>query len=234
MFKCNIHGIEIEMPFPYDTDSGEKFGILQCYSHLNEGILKGGWEQCERDRINRFLPDADLIEFGAGTGFLSCFSNKKLNNKKHVSFEANPLLIPIIKHNRDINGCNFEVVNKAYHGTDKIIDYLVTTPYDNIVSLPQPVTFRVESLNLSDVIRDYGFNEYSLLMDIEGYEIGLVGEAEALKKCNCIVLEHHRSGFEAGHRGFNDSIDVSRFLLDNGFVMKDKCGCANWIGVYGR
>ena len=233
-FRCEVHGVIIEMPFAMDNGQ-EKFGIVQCEQHLRSGVATGGWEQCERDRTNRFLPDTNVIEFGGGTGFLSCFTNKLIGaDKKHIVYEANPILKQVIEHNRDINGCNFEVVTKAYHGSEKLIDYLVTNPHDNIASLQEPVTFRIEAVNLGDIVREYGLEEYALVMDVEGYEIGLVNESEALKKCRSIIIEIHRSGAEAGGRGFDDSINVHQFLLDEGFTLLDRCPCIGWVGAYER
>lgn len=233
MFRGVYNGITIELPFP-DAAEGVRVGCLQSSGFVG-GFERGLWEPCEIDKISRFLPrDIDVIEFGAGSGYISCFTNKLLQGKRHIVFEANPILTPIIENNRDINGCNFEVVGKAYAFGKPFIDYPVTTAHDNIVALSRPVVFKVEAVSLGDVVEQYNLDWYSLIMDIEGAEFDIVNEAKALEKCKHMIIEIHSSGAEAGHRGFDDSADIKGFLTSLGFVLKDNCGCANRNYVYER
>lgn len=240
MFSGEYNGIKIELPFINNAEfirSSEKvkYGCIQSDGFVG-GFEKGAWEPCEIDKITRFLPrDIDVIEFGAGSGYTACFTNKLLEGKRHIVFEANPLLIPVIENNRDINGCNFEVVGKAYAFGKSSIDYHVTNPVDNIVSLMYPVVFKVDAVSLSDVLEEYKLDDwYSIIMDIEGYEFDIVNEAKALEKCKLFIIEIHTPGAEAGHRGFDNSADVKGFLEGLGFVLKDNCGCPNRNYVYER
>jgi FkbM family methyltransferase len=235
MFDCSIHGVRIQLPFPNDVDweTSSKIGIYQS-SQIELALRMSTWEQCERVRVSKFLPDNHVIEFGAGTGFLACFSSKFLNNKKHIVFEPNPLLAPIVEHNRDLNSCNFEVVNKAYSAASSSVDFKVRVPGNAVVALKQPVIFKVEAVSLLDVVEEYGLEDYSLIMDIEGIEYELLNETEALKKCSTLILEIHEPGHEAGGEGFNNNIDLRKFLADQGLRLIDECKCINKVGVYAR
>jgi FkbM family methyltransferase len=232
VIKCEPFGIKIELPFPDDTGD-MTFGLYESAA-IEGSINNGGWEQCERARVKQFLPDAHIIEFGGGTGFMSCFANKLIKDKIHLVYEPNPFLIPIIQHNAELNGVNIKVINKAYGVTQKVIDFKVRHPGDAIVSLCNPVTFRIETISLKEILEQYSkINEYTLLIDVEGSETELIYEAEALKKCKTIIIDMHRPGFEAGGEGFA-WVDVNKFFLGQGFTLKDRCWCTNWVGVYVR
>ena len=50
----------------------------------------------------------------------------------------------------------------------------------------------IESLSLSQVINDYKINEYILVSDIEGSEVGiLLNDKESLVNCKQIIIETH-------------------------------------------
>ena len=235
MFRCTVWGVKIEMPYPNEQAGIRSPTGLAQAGAFEGAIACGGWEQCERDRIGRFLLDTDVIEFGGGTGFISCFTNKLMkNNRLHLVYEASPLLIEMIENNRNINGCNFKVINKAYNAVEKSINYEITNVIDNIVAYDTPTIFNVDAVSLADVLTEYPqIEEYTLVMDVEGSENGLVLESEALKKCKAVFIDIHKSGYEAGGKGFAWT-DVNKFLLEEGFVLKDRCGCVNWVGAYAR
>ena len=69
----------------------------------------------ERALIKRWLPnDLPVLEFGGGLGVVSCLVNRKLANpSRHVVVEADPGMISVLERNRNINGLNFTVINKA-------------------------------------------------------------------------------------------------------------------------
>lgn len=78
---------------------------------IANAVRCGGWEQCEQDRIKRFLPDLDVIELGGGLGYTACYIHQKISkDKKHIVVEANNKFIPIIQHHMSINKVNFEIV----------------------------------------------------------------------------------------------------------------------------
>jgi hypothetical protein len=63
------------------------------------------YELPERELIRKYLPsNARVLELGGGIGVVSCLTNSLLRDKHaHVVVEANPLLIPFLESNRDLN-----------------------------------------------------------------------------------------------------------------------------------
>lgn len=87
----------------------------QMTTKFKSGFFLHDYERDERETVKKFLDnDVPVIELGAGFGVISCTINKKLTNpKNHIVVEANPYLTLPLEKNRDMNGCQFTVVNKA-------------------------------------------------------------------------------------------------------------------------
>jgi len=69
-------------------------------------------EEETRHLSQQLSPDAKVLELGACLGYVSCLTNKLLNdNTKHVVLEANPNLIPSILRNKKENSCGFQIEN---------------------------------------------------------------------------------------------------------------------------
>jgi hypothetical protein len=100
------------------------------------------------------------------------------------------------------------------------------------VALSSPVTFKVDTVSIGAVAKEYGLNNYSVIMDVEGTEFEIIHDN--LDGCTFLLIEIHTPGCEAGHRGFDNSADVKGYLSSLGFKQKDKCGCPNCIYVYER
>lgn len=234
MINCISHGVVIDIQLPTDLD----IGVIMS-SAIEGAVRCGGWEQCERDRINRFLPDMDVIEVGAGLGFISCFTNKKLIDRQHIVLEANPLLIPILEHHKEINNSTFTILNKAYSCSEESVNFTVKSAHENIVGIAHAKVFNVPAISLSAILDEYNISEYSLVMDIEGAEIHLLEEPRSLDKCKMIIIEIHPSSCYTKDISMEPNpskyyVDVSKFLVEEGFVLKDRCGCPDWVGVYER
>lgn len=149
--KRVLNGVILDVDLPQDIAHG-----IEC----------GGWEQCEHDRVNRFLPDMDVIELGGGTGYISCFINKKLSpNRKHIVLESNTEWIPMIQNHAKLNNCHFDLINEAYSST---------------------------GLNLASIIKTFSIRDFVLVMDIEGAEVDLINnELSVLDSCKLAIIEFH-------------------------------------------
>lgn len=232
MINCVSHEVMIDIQLPSDLEVG-----CMMSSAIEDAIRRGGWEQCERARIDKFLPDMDVIEMGAGLGFISCITNRKLVNRQHIVIEANPLLIPILEHHMEINNITFTILNKAYNCSKKSVDFWVISAHENIVGIAHAKAFNVPAISLSEILDEYNINEYSLIMDIEGAEIHLIEEPRSLDKCKMIIIEIHPGSCYTKDVSMEPDpsiyhVDVNKFLVEEGFVLKDRCGCQNWVGVY--
>jgi len=157
-------------------------------------FIKGSYEAEERELIRKFVrPEDSVLEVGACLGIVSCVTNKLLrDNRRHVVVEGNPLCIPAIHRNRQLNQCGFLVENCALSNETEVTFYLHpvyivggTTQRES----NRPV--RVPGKSLAELDARYG--PFSvLIMDVEGAELEtLQPAAELLKKYRVVIIELH-------------------------------------------
>src|SRR6185436_18924272 len=100
----------------YRTD-GCQFSIPRNLTSLGyrSCFLRDTYEKEERELIKNLVRSNDsVLEFGACLGVVSCVTNKLLADKtKHVVVEANPLVIPSLYRNRELNQAGFLVEHCA-------------------------------------------------------------------------------------------------------------------------
>ena len=86
-------------------------------------IYFGIYEISERRLSQKFF-DLSLptIEIGSSIGGVACVTNKLLKDRsQHVVCECNPIVIPTLEKNRDINGCSFVIEARAVaYGADTV------------------------------------------------------------------------------------------------------------------
>ena len=159
-------------------------------------LITKKYEAAERQAVTRYLRrDLPVIELGGSMGVVACVTNKLLQDPKaHVVVEANPLVIPQLQHNRQLNGCEFEIVNRAIaYGLSSVSFRPSTNMAGSSITRPgdaAPVT--VEAVQLTDIVEQRGFQTFSLICDIEGLEYDLVcQESTVLTKADSIIMETH-------------------------------------------
>lgn len=93
------------------TDIIEHFGIRLRIDpeimspRLMEVVREGRYETPEARKIGKIIQQGDIIlEIGAGIGFMTALMLKNPVVERVISFEANPLLIPIIQRTLSDNG----------------------------------------------------------------------------------------------------------------------------------
>jgi 16S rRNA A1518/A1519 N6-dimethyltransferase RsmA/KsgA/DIM1 with predicted DNA glycosylase/AP lyase activity len=74
----------------------------------------GVFEKHERETIKRCLdPNLPVVEVGGCIGVVACTTNRLLQEpSKHVVVEANPDLVPVLEANRQLNQCEFVVLQR--------------------------------------------------------------------------------------------------------------------------
>jgi FkbM family methyltransferase len=159
-------------------------------------LITNKYESAERHAVVRYLRrDLPVIEFGGSMGVVACVTNKRLTDPTaHVVVEANPLAIPRLEYNRNLNGCRFEIVNRAVaYGADSVTFRPSSDLAGSSITRDgdePPVT--VPTVALGDLAHDRGFNRFGLVCDIEGLEYDLVcQEADVLRNADTIILETH-------------------------------------------
>src|ERR1700754_3666504 len=140
-------------------------------------MLLGRYEQAERYVLRRYLdPGLPVIELGAAIGVVSVLTNRRLKDpSRHVVVEANPTLIPVLKRNRDLNGCGFTVVNKAVgYETDAVTLYLGRSILGSSAQIESASAVTVPAVSVGELADAYGFESFMLICDIECSEVDLV------------------------------------------------------------
>lgn len=176
---------------PIDPDINKEY-IIDYY--------EGQYERLEVNACYEYLDENDdVIELGAGTGYVSAhISNILGESSKQISLEANPRFIQIIKKVKDINGCNFILLNKAYTSDGSIIDFYpherpisgATTPQEQR-KYGEPK--EVEGINIKNIQRQFDVDDFALVSDIEGAEHGFIrNELNVLEEnCRLLIIELH-------------------------------------------
>jgi FkbM family methyltransferase len=136
-----------------------------------------------------------VVELGGSIGVVACVTNKLLKDQTaHLVVEANPLAIPYLERNKQLNRCKFEIMNRAvaygsntvtFRPSSDMCGNSVTTAGDE-----NPVT--IPTAQLRDLLHHRGFSRFNLVCDIEGMEYDLVrNEADVLKRADTIIIETH-------------------------------------------
>jgi len=184
-------------------------------------IIANKYEIYERQIIQNNLPDHEpVIELGASIGVVSCTVNRRLAAPaQHVVVEANPELIPTLKKNRDMNRCQFAIVEAAIgYGNDSI------PFFSNGMSLAGSIygkgqTMEVPAKTLQAIAEDAGFRHFTLISDIEGSEIGLLEhEMDFVREHVGLILMETHDETPYGEDGVKLVLEK---LAANGFEMVD-------------
>jgi FkbM family methyltransferase len=205
--------------------------VFSTNSPLIETSQKGemlfGWhEREERRLLKRWLRvDLPIVEFGGGLGVISCLANRRLDRpEKHVVVEANPEIVPLLEQNRVLNGCRFRVVNKALVHGKEAVEFGINSRFTASRIDGPGTSISVGATTLAAIADESGFDQISLICDIEGAETALVEhEIDALRKrVRMFLVEIHPGiiGEEAESR-------IIGTLESAGFVLREHHGI-NW------
>jgi len=169
-------------------------------------LLSGRYELAEMEMTRRFIdPSLPTIELGGSIGVLATLANRLLDHpENHVVVEANPLVAPILRKNRDLNGGKFEIVEAAVAYGSPTIKFTIgrdcmtgSTKYDGARVVEVPTT------TLRQLIDSRGFGMVNLIVDIEGAEFDLARhELDALKNhVKVFIVETHEYLLKDGSTG---------------------------------
>jgi FkbM family methyltransferase len=157
-------------------------------------FLRGDYEEEERALIRKFLKPSDrVLELGACLGIVSCTTNRLLEDKTaHVVVEANPLLIPSIYANRELNKAGFLIEHCAVSNKPEETFYLHPT-YIVGGSSQRPTSraVRLPGRSFRDLDARYGpFT--TLVIDVEGSELDVFeASRDLLARYRLVVAELH-------------------------------------------
>lgn len=159
-------------------------------------LLSDLYEEPERKALRTFLDlELPVVELGACIGVVSCLTNRHLRKpENHVVVEANPALLPLLEENRARNGCRFKIVHAAVSHGAETITFSVD---DNILASSMHgnhgQAVAVSTVTLERLLNEHGFQQATLICDIEGAELELVDhELKTLgERISTIIIELH-------------------------------------------
>ena len=142
-------------------------------------LLFGLHEIEERRLIKSWLPpELPLVELGGGLGVVSCLANQIIRDpSRHVVVEANPYMVQTLERNRELNGRRFQVVNRAIGYDADRVSLAIDPEFvgSNLAAAGQVAeSIEVPTTSVLRVVEDAGFDEFSLIADIEGLEAEVI------------------------------------------------------------
>lgn len=210
----------VGMPTDIVRLDGCKFTIDKRYVPTNvvDLLISNRYEGPERRTLKDFLdPAVPVVELGGCIGVVACLTNRLLQRPdKHVVVEANPRLLPILRRNRDRNGCRFSIDHAALSYDAATIPFRVN---DNVLASSlhgddEPAEV-VSTVTLRQLLNDHGFERATLICDIEGAERQLVErEIDTLaERVAMIMMELHGPAREQPASGLLASLERAGFAL---------------------
>lgn len=187
--------------FVHSMDSLTRHGIRLHLDHeamtdpLTRKVFDYSYESSERWFVSRYLPrDIDVVELGTGIGFVACYiANHIHDDRTMVTLEANDGLTDIVEMNRETNGVDFELVNAAYHPSEKSVSFQVRDVVTGSSTYHEGRTVTVEAVSLADLTTMRDIDTFALICDVEGSEVDLVrSELEFVERhCPLFIVETH-------------------------------------------
>ncbi len=185
-------------------------------------LVRKQYEEFERRAVQQhILTDLPVVELGGCIGVVACVTSKVLREGiSHVAVEANPCEIPIIETNRELNRCEFEIVNAAIAYDRPTVTFCPSLSLDSNSlrddSGSNAVT--VDAISLRDIVNRKYIGSFTLICDIEGHEYELVQhELDVLRRAETIILDTH-----AGIIGEAKNAELLEKLKEVGFKKIDE------------
>ena len=197
--------------FPYDRKmmDGKRF----------IAIVSGCFEKEEIEIATSVVRDDDvLVEFGAGMGITAAMVNKRCSPKRHICFEANPLLKDYATRLFRENKLGIELLNcglgdgsnlKFYINRDYVYSSFEASKRDNCTEQKT-----IPTIKLRDVIKSH--DPTVVFCDIEGAELKYL-KSPSFGNVRDIVIELHPGAY--GREGVES---VKGYLESQGFRLSRK------------
>lgn len=187
------------------------------------------YESAEIRFVKQYLrQDVDVVELGSSIGVVSSHIAKHLGaGRKLICVEGNPNLASVLSLNLAINAQHLDfcilpsVIDYTKRPNERIEFYVGATNISSSLT-GRGECIQVPSTTLSLVLAEQKLQDYSLVMDIEGAELGiLLHDKEPLKLAKQIIAELH----SVTHQGVNYSVnDLVEAIEKAGFALTARRG----------
>lgn len=181
--RVRLNGIVLNLDTPVATRS------------IRRSIWRGDYEYDEARFVSTYLsPDTDVIELGAGMGFVSATVDDVLDDgRTQIAVEPNPDVIPVLRRTKDLNDCSFSIEQLAYSTTDSVELRPDQAFWSKGTDDVKGEGATVPGVSLSTLLESHDVSEFALVADIEGGEFELFeSELDLLtNRCDLLVVEFH-------------------------------------------
>lgn len=166
-----------------------------------DALYRGGYEAAEVDIIRSTLtPDDRVLEIGGGIGFIGIMTARIVRRPNDVLIvEANPLLIPLMERNFELNGVR-PTVRNAVLGKDARAQVTFYVHRDfwasSLTAFKGARETTVPQEDIRSVFKE--FRPTYLIVDIEGGEVDLFDnlQLDGIEKL-CLEVHPGRTGRDA-------------------------------------
>ena len=174
----------------------------------------------ERALVERWLPkNLPVVEFGGGLGVVSCMANRLLERPdRHVVVEANPFLLDLLATNRNLNRCSFQILNRVLTYGAEMAEFSLDSSFvSSRVGGSSGSMVSVPTTSLERILNEAGFEQCSVVCDIEGAEIQLVEhEIDVIRRRAPFLLIELHPTRRPGRGGSDDRVTSRRWLSHPG------------------
>lgn len=172
---------------------------------VRSSLFKGTHEAHERRMVAKYLNEDDrVLEIGAATGLISMVCAKHCGANNVLSYEANPAMEKMIRENFSLNGWEPNLVMKAVTLDGSDISFFVSENIYSSSMIDRSETVRGKTIIVPSDPIDKVISEFkptTIVMDVEGAEIELLGEADVSGVTKIIVEVHpHVTGQDSVER----------------------------------
>jgi FkbM family methyltransferase len=160
-------------------------------------LFFGIYENAERDLAARYIDRSiPTVELGGSIGGVACIVNKLLDNpKSHVVLECNPILLPTLTRNRDLNAAHFTIEPFAIAYGAPSVSFRMSDHFmlGGTLNSGAGQTVIVPTVSLREILAKHQFSKINLISDCEGAEVDLIEhESELIKSCvKWLIVETH-------------------------------------------
>ena len=159
---------------------------------IRKALFNGTYEDRERFFVEKYVKkNSRILEIGCGIGLVSLVARKICTDGYILSYEANPQMEKLIRKNYALNNLvpNLEMKAVSVHG-EKIEFYidpevLSSSLFDRKMSHKKVI---VESDAFDDILNK--IKPDTIIMDVEGAEIDLLGSSRLTSVTQMIVEIH--------------------------------------------
>ena len=159
----------------------------------------------------------DVIELGSSIGVVSCLIKSLMDAKnKLVCVEASPKLLKILNKNLVINQLqnNSNVLNAAITAQKDSKQIFFNPGMSNTTGIiskkrKSQDSTKIKSKTINEILNDFNFDKYIMVMDIEGAEIDiLLSNNTRFKNCKLLFIELHRIKHDGVFYNVDDMINI--------------------------